>query len=91
VTVGFLTAMVLGMGFRLLPVITGAPLRWPRLRGLAFWALLAGILVRTAEAVADYGVIAVLPIVPLSGVLVWLALGCLAVSVLGAARRPGRP
>jgi hypothetical protein len=91
VTVGFLTAMVLGMGFRLLPVITGVPLPWPRLRGVAFWALLAGVLVRTIGVVADYGVIGVLPIVPLSGVLVWLALGCLAANVLGAARRPGGP
>jgi hypothetical protein len=88
VTVGFLTAMVVGMGFRLLPVVAGVPLRWPKLRGLAFWALLAGVLVRTAEVMADYGAIGVLPIVPLSGGLVWLALGCLAVSVLGAARRP---
>jgi hypothetical protein len=89
VTVGFLTAMVLGMGFRLLPVLAGVPLRWPWLRGVAFWALLAGVLVRTAEVLADYGAIGVLPIVPLSGVLVWLALGCLAANLLGAARRPG--
>jgi hypothetical protein len=89
VTVGFLTAMVLGMGFRLLPVIAGVPLPWPRLRGLAFWALLAGVLLRTAQVLADYGVIDVLPIVPVSGVLVWLALGCLAANVLGGARRPG--
>jgi hypothetical protein len=90
VTVGFLTAMVVGMGFRLLPVVSGGPLRWPRLRGLAFWALLAGVLVRTAEVVADYGATAALSIVPLSGVLVWLALGCLAVNVLAAARRAPR-
>jgi hypothetical protein len=81
--------MVLGMGFRLLPVLAGVPLRWPWLRGVAFWALLAGVLVRTAEVLADYGAIGVLPIVPLSGVLVWLALGCLAANLLGAARRPG--
>jgi hypothetical protein len=91
VTVGFLTAMVLGMGFRLLPVIAGVPLRWPRLRELAFWALLAGVLLRTAQVLADYGMIGVLPILPLSGVLVWLALGCLAANVLGARRRPGGP
>jgi hypothetical protein len=90
VTVGFLTAMALGMGFRLLPVVSGVPLRWPRLRGAAFWALLAGVIVRTAEVVADWGVIGVLAVVPVSGLLVWLALGCLAVNVLGAARRPGR-
>lgn len=87
VTVGFLTSMVLGMGFRLIPVIEGVPLRWPKLREFAFWALLAGVLVRTAQTLADYGGEGALPIVPLSGVLVWIALACLAVSFLGAARR----
>jgi hypothetical protein len=90
VTVGFLTAMVLGVGFRLLPVVSGVPLHWPKLRGPAFWALLAAVLLRSAEVLADYGVIGVLQIVSVSGLLVWLALGCLAVNVLGAARRPGR-
>jgi len=86
VTVGTLTSMVVGMGFRLIPVIEGFPLPWPRLRGLAFWMLLAGVLTRTAEVLADYGLEAVLPLVPLSGVLVWIALACLGVSVLGAMR-----
>jgi hypothetical protein len=89
VTVGFLIARVLGMGFRLLPVISGVPLCWPRLRGVAFWALLAGVVVRTPEVLADYGLPSVLAMVPLSGTLVWLALGCLAVNALGATRRPG--
>jgi hypothetical protein len=66
------------------------PLHWPKLRGPAFWALLAAVLLRSAEVLADYGVIGVLQIVSVSGLLVWLALGCLAVNVLGAARRPGR-
>jgi len=34
-----------------------------------------------------YGLDGALPIVPLSGVLVWIALACLAVSFLGAVRR----
>lgn len=84
VTVGMLTAMVVGMGFRLVPVIEGAPLPWPRLRAVAFWMLLGGVLTRTAEVLGDHGVEAVLPLVPLSGVLVWIALGCLGANVLGA-------
>jgi hypothetical protein len=87
VTVGFLTAMVLGMGFRLLPVISRAPLRWPRLRRIAFWTLVAGVVVRTAEVLADHGLVRMLAIVPLSGALVWTALGCLALNVLGGVRR----
>jgi hypothetical protein len=84
VTVGILTPMVVTMGFRLVPVIEGAPPPWPRLRAVAFWTLLGGVLIRTAEVLADYGLEAVLPLVPLSGVLVWIALACLAASVLGA-------
>ena len=83
VTVGVLTTMVISMGFRLVPAIEGAPLPWPRLRGVAFWMLLGGVLTRTAEVLADYGLEAVLPLVPLSGVLVWVALACLGANVLG--------
>jgi hypothetical protein len=91
VTVGFLTSMVIAMGFRLIPVLEGVALPWPRLRGVAFWALLAGVLLRTSEALADYGALALLRLVPLSGVLVWVALGCLGVSLAGVLRRRDRP
>jgi hypothetical protein len=84
VTVGTLTPMVVGMGFRLIPVIEGASLPWPRLRAVAFWMILGGVLVRTAEVLADHGLEAVLPLVPLSGVLVWIALACLGATVIGA-------
>jgi hypothetical protein len=90
VTVGVLTPMVVSMGFRLVPVIEGSALPWPWLRELAFWMLLGGILIRTAEVLADYGLEAVLPSVPLSGVLVWTALACLAVGVFGVMWPPGR-
>jgi len=92
VTVGLLTSMVVGMGFRLIPVVEGVALPWPKLRGVAFWALFAAVLLRTSEALADYGVEAILWLVPLSGVLVWVALACLGAGVLGTAiRRRGWP
>jgi hypothetical protein len=91
VTVGLLTSMVVGMAFRLIPVVEGVALPWPRLRGAAFWTLLAGVLLRTAEALADYGFEAVLRLVPLSGALVWVALACLGAGFVGAARRRSRP
>jgi hypothetical protein len=91
VAVGFLTAMVVGMAFRLIPVLEGVGLPWPRLRGVAFWALLAAILLRTAEVLADRGLEAVLALVPLSGALVWVALACLGAGFVGAVRRRGRP
>jgi hypothetical protein len=89
-TVGFLTSMVLAMTFRLIPVLEMIPLSSPRLRGVAFWSLLGGIVLRTSEVLADWGWEAVLPWVPLSGLLVWLALACAAANLIGALRsRPG--
>jgi hypothetical protein len=90
VTVGVLTSVVVGMGFRLVPVFEGVPLPWPRLRVLAFWALLAALGLRTAEVLADYGLDVVLGLVPLSGPLVWTAVAALAASLLGAIRRRRR-
>jgi uncharacterized protein involved in response to NO len=81
VTVGVLTPVAVGMGFRLVPVIEGSPLPWPRLRGVAFWMLSGGVLIRAGEILADYGLEAVLP---LSGFLVWIALACLGGNVVGA-------
>jgi hypothetical protein len=86
VTIGILTTMVVSMGFRLVPVIEESPLPWPRLRGVAFWTLLGSVLTRTAEILADYGLEAVLPLVPLSGLFVWIALACLGANVVGAMR-----
>lgn len=89
-TVGFLTSMALAMTFRLIPVLEAVPLSSPRLRGVAFWSLLGGIVLRTSEVLADWGWEAVLPWVPLSGLLVWLALACAAANLVGAMRpRPG--
>ncbi len=89
-TVGFLTAMVVGMVFRLVPVFEGVPLPWPGLRAVAFWALLAGVLLRTGEVLADYGAGAILPWLPLSGGLVWGALACVALNLVGALRQRAR-
>ena len=45
---------------------------------------LGGVIIRTAEVPADYGLGAVLPLVPLSGVLVWVGPGLPGANVLGA-------
>jgi hypothetical protein len=66
-------------------VIEGSPVPWPRLRDV-FWMLVGSVLIRTAEILADYGLEAVLPLVPLSGVLAWIALACLGAGILGAMR-----
>jgi hypothetical protein len=92
VTVGLLTSMVVGMGFRLIPVVEGVALPWPRLREVAFWALLAAVLLRTSEVLADYGVEAILGLLPFSGGLVWVALACLGAGFVGTViRRRGSP
>jgi hypothetical protein len=91
VTVGLLTSMVVGMGFRLIPVVEGLAPPWPRLRAVAFWALLSAVALRTAELLADYGLEWILRLVPISGVLVWIALACLGGGFVGAILRRGRP
>lgn len=87
VTVGFLTSIVVAMAFRLLVVLEARALAWPRLRVVAFWALLGGVALRTAEVLVAWGVPGLAPWVPLSGLLVWTALACVAAN-LAAALRP---
>ena len=89
-TVGFLTGVVVAMAFRLIPVLEGRGLPWPRLRRAAFWALLAGVLLRTAEVLVGIGLPALAPWIPLSGVLVWIAVACVAINLLGATRGSAR-
>lgn len=88
VTVGFLTGVVVAMTFRLLPVLEMQALPWPRLRTVAFCALLAGVLLRTAEVLVGAGYGAVAPLIPLGGLLVWMALASVAVN-LAATVLPG--
>jgi hypothetical protein len=82
VTVGFLTAAVVAMAFRLVPVLESAALPWPRLRSVALWALLPGVLFRSAEALAGLGW-QVASLVLLSGLLVWIALACVGANLAG--------
>jgi hypothetical protein len=86
VTVGFLLALVLAMAFRLIPAFDRRPLAWPRLREVAFWALLGSVLIRSAEVLADYGWEPVLAWLPPAGVLAWIAIGCVALNLAGAPR-----
>ena len=91
-TVGFVIGAICAMGFRFLPVIEGVRLALPRARQVAFWALLAAVLLRTAELGADYLHEGFLRPAALSGFLAWLALAAwgLAVAltmVRGAAAR----
>lgn len=93
VTVGFLVSVVVAMSFRLIPVLELTALPWPGLRIVAFWALLGGIVLRTAEVLVSAGLGAVAPLVPLAGLLVWIALVSVAVNLVGAltaAVRQGR-
>lgn len=73
------------LGLRLIPVLELVALPWPGLRRVAFWALLGGVVLRTAELGAAYDAPA---LVPLSGVLVWIALACVAANLAGALSAP---
>ncbi|MBI3079460.1 MAG: hypothetical protein HYY85_21130, partial [Deltaproteobacteria bacterium] len=93
-TVGFVVGMICAMGFRFLPVIEGVRLAVPWARVVAFWALAAAVLLRTAELGADYVDEGFLRPAAVSGFLAWAALAFwgLAVSVTmarGAAARRG--
>ena len=86
VTVGFLTAMVVAMAFRLIPVFEGVPVPWPRLPVVAFAALLGGVVLRSGQVLADWVWAGLLPWLPLSGLLVWVAVASVFVSLLGVMR-----
>ncbi len=84
VTIGVLTSVVVAMVFRLVPVLEGRRLRWPGLRHVALWSLAAGILLRSAEVLVGLGWSSLASWIPLSGVLVWLAVACAAVNLIGS-------
>jgi hypothetical protein len=86
-TVGVLGAVVVAMGFRLVTVLEGAPLPWPRLRAVALTALAAGVVTRTAQVALPAGVASLAPVVALSGVLAWIAFACVGVTLVGVLTR----
>lgn len=90
VTVGFLASVVVAMAFRLIPALERTPLPWPRLRTAAVLALVAGVAIRTAEMLVGLGWVAVAAAIPLSGVLVWVALASVGVNLVGTIARAAR-
>jgi hypothetical protein len=88
-TVGFVTAVVVAMAFRLIPVLEGVALPWPALRTVAFWALLSAVVLRTLELPIAHLRPDVAVLVALSGVAAWIAVAaagaCLAAAIV---RRP---
>jgi hypothetical protein len=90
VAVGFLTAVAVAMTFRLIPVLEGRALPWPRLRAVALWTLASGVVLRTAETLLGFGWGWMAPVVTLSGLFVWAAVLCAGANLVGAiARKPG--
>jgi uncharacterized protein involved in response to NO len=86
-TIGVLTSIVVAMTFRLIPVLEGVALSWPGLRTVAFVALLASVFLRMAQGLAVYGWPWLGPAVALSGVLAWIALAAVTVSLTAAMLR----
>jgi hypothetical protein len=90
VTVGFLTSVVVAMTFRLIPVLEGTALPWPRLRTVALVALLGAIVLRTAQGLTGLDAARLGPAVALSGMLAWTALAAVTANLAAAMlRRPG--
>jgi len=89
VTVGVLTSVVVAMAFRLIPILEGRALPWPRLRPVALWSLAAGVILRSAEVLVGVGWPAPAPWVALSGILIWIAVACVGANLVAAiGRRP---
>jgi hypothetical protein len=84
VTVGFISAVVIAMTFRLMPALETRALRWPRLRDVAFWTLLAAVVARTLELLVGVTGAAVAPVVALSGVFAWIAVASAAANLVAA-------
>jgi len=84
ITVGVLTSVVVAMVFRLIPVLEGRALPWPRLRHVALWCLAAGVVLRSAQVLVGAGWAAPAPWVALSGVLVWIAVACVGANLARA-------
>jgi hypothetical protein len=84
VAVGFLTAVAIAMAFRLIPVLEGRALPWPRLRAVALWALAAGVVLRSGETLLGLGWAWMAPAVALSGLFAWVAVLCAGTNLLGA-------
>jgi hypothetical protein len=82
-TIGVLTSIVVAMTFRLIPVLEGAALAWPGARTVALVALLAAVVLRTSQALAD-GWRWLGPAIALSGVLAWIALAAVALNLAAA-------
>jgi hypothetical protein len=83
ITVGVLTSVVVAMTFRLIPVLEGRALPWPRLRQVALWSLAAGVVLRSGEVLVGLGWPAPAPWVALSGILIWIAVACVGANLAG--------
>ncbi|MBI3089394.1 MAG: NnrS family protein [Candidatus Tectomicrobia bacterium] len=83
--VGFVTSLMLGVGYRVLPVFQGVTLYNPALLRASFWLLLAGNVLRVGgESVVPYAgsaAAAVWAAVGLSGYLQLAAIVCFAVNL----------
>ena len=86
-----LADVVVAMVFRLIPVLEGRAVRWPRLRQVALWSLAAGIILRSAEVLVSLGWSSLASWIPLSGILVWIAVACAGANLAAAIGTPGGP
>jgi hypothetical protein len=88
--VGVLGAVVIAMAFRLVTVLEGAPLPWPRVRTVALVALAAAVLTRTVQVAIPAGAPWLAPVVALSGPFAWIAFACVGVTLVGVLARGAR-
>jgi hypothetical protein len=87
-TVGFVTTVIVAMVLRLIPVLEGTAIPWPRVPSVALVGLVAAVVLRSAQSLEmAYAGPAVRLAVALSGLLVWLVLAATGASLLVAMSR----
>jgi hypothetical protein len=82
------TTVIVAMVLRLIPVLEGTAIPWPRVPSVALVGLVAAVVLRSAQSLEmAYAGPAVRLAVALSGLLVWLVLAATGASLLVAMSR----
>jgi hypothetical protein len=90
-TLGFVTLLIFAMAGRILPVFSGADLRWPSLHAWGLWLIVAGFLLREAQVgVALFGAPALMKISGVSGIVAATGVLLASLSLLGTLRAASR-
>lgn len=90
-TLGFVTPLIFAMAGRILPVFSGADLRWPALHAWGLGLIVAGFLLREAQVgVALFGAQELIKVSGVSGIVAATGVLLASLSLLGTLRAASR-